>query len=141
MSEEIQKSPSLQGTAVLLVDDSEENRFLLANFMKKVDCAFDSAENGKIGLEMFKRGNYDLVLMDMQMPVMDGYMATAEIRKWEKSKEKKEIPIIAFTAHASKEEVDKCNQAGCNGYISKPIKKKPLLEAVEKFLSSGLDQA
>ncbi|MBE9536971.1 MAG: response regulator [Proteobacteria bacterium] len=118
---------------MLVVDDSEDNRLLLKTFLKKSHCNTDMAENGEVAVQMFISGKYDIVLMDMQMPVMDGYTATAEIRKWEKENGRDETPIIAFTAHALKEEVDKCLKAGCTGHIAKPAKKKEILAVVSKF--------
>jgi len=74
------------------------------------------------------------VLMDVQMPVMDGHKATRTIRAWEKKEHKVSTPIIALTAHASKEEIEKCNAAGCNMHMSKPVKKKTLLDALHKYI-------
>ncbi len=92
------------------------------------------AENGIEGLEKFKRNKYDLVFMDIQMPKMDGYTATREIRKWEKENELEPTPIIALTAHALKEEGIKSIEAGCNAHLTKPIKKKTLLRALEEYV-------
>jgi CheY-like chemotaxis protein len=91
------------------------------------------AENGEEAFENFMVEKYDLVLMDMQMPVMDGYEATRIIRRWEKDKNQKETPIIAFTAHALKEEVQVCLDAGCTGHLAKPVKKKDLIEAIRSY--------
>ena len=74
------------------------------------------AEYGAEAIRMVRENEYDAVLMDMQMPVMDGYEATKVIRSWEKDKNMKETPIIAFTAHALKEEVERCLEAGCHRY-------------------------
>ncbi len=81
-------------------------------------------------MEKFKSGRYDLVLMDMQMPVMDGYTATRTIREWESQSGLKPTPIIALTAFALKEEMQKSLDAGCNAHLTKPIKKATLLEAI-----------
>ena len=91
------------------------------------------AENGAVAVEKFKSGNYDLVLMDVQMPVMDGYAATREIRKWEQEQGKKQTPIIALTAHAMKEDVQKSLDAGCTDHLTKPIKRATLMEVVQKY--------
>jgi len=76
--------------------------------------------------------------MDMRMPVMDGYTATGEIRKWEKSNKKDAIPIIALTAHALVEDKQKCLDAGCTDYLSKPIKKEDLLRKISEY--SGISE-
>jgi CheY-like chemotaxis protein len=96
----------------------------------------DIAENGAIAVEKFKAGKYDLVLMDVQMPVMDGYTATREIRTWEREQGRKETPIIALTAHAMKEDLQKSIEAGCTDHLTKPIKRATLMEAVQKYVQS-----
>lgn len=86
-------------------------------------------------MEKFVSGNYDLVLMDMRMPVMDGYTATREIRKWEKETDKDATPIIALTAHALVEDKQKCLDAGCTEYLSKPLKKAAFLDKISDYAS------
>ena len=88
------------------------------------------AENGQIAVEKFREKPYDLVLMDMNMPVMDGYTATMTIRQWEEQEGSPPTPIIALTAFALKEDEQKSIAAGCNAHLTKPIKKKILLEAL-----------
>jgi CheY-like chemotaxis protein len=117
----------------LLVEDNPDNRLLIKAFLKKCPFEMDDAENGKQAVEKFKSNKYDLVLMDMQMPVMDGYSATRLIREWEKQNDKKEIPIIALTAYAMKEDKERTIEAGCSDYLAKPIKKEKLLEAIRKL--------
>ena len=118
---------------ILLVDDSEDNRLLITSYLKKTPHTVDVAENGAIALEKYVAGAYDLVLMDMQMPVMDGYTATREIRQLEKQKGNAETPIVALTAYALKEDTQKSLDAGCNEHLTKPIKKAKLLEALAEF--------
>ena len=120
---------------ILLVEDAEENRLLVKNFLKGTPYTIDEAENGEIAFEMFTDNEYDLVVMDMQMPVMDGYEATKIIRKWEREKERRRTPIIAFTAHALKEEIEKCIRSGCDCHIAKPIKKNLLLEIINSYVN------
>ena len=86
-----------------------------------------------MAVEKFNAGTYDLVLMDMQMPVMDGYMATRKIRELEKEKGVSNTPIIALTAYATKEETQKSLDAGCDLHLTKPIKKATLLETLRKY--------
>lgn len=118
---------------ILLAEDSEDNRLLVKNFLKDTPHRLDMAENGEKALEMFTANEYDLVFMDMQMPVMDGYSATRAIRGWEGRNEKKAIPLIAFTAHAMNEEVEKCLKAGCTAHLPKPVKKKELIETIKSY--------
>ena len=118
---------------ILLVEDNPDNRMLIKAYIKKTPYSLDEAENGSIALELFKQNNYDLVLMDVQMPVMDGHEATRLIREWEKTNDKSRTKIISLTAHAIREEIDKCMAAGCDSHLSKPIKKATLLSAIEEL--------
>ncbi len=118
---------------ILLVEDSEDNRLLIQTYLKKTVHSLDTAENGAIAVEKFKHGKYDLVLMDMQMPVMDGYSATREIRLYERDQGLKEIPIIALTAYALKGDEKKSLDAGCTAHLTKPIKKAKLLEFLSQY--------
>ena len=118
---------------ILLVEDNDDNRLLLLYYLKKTPHHVDVAENGAIAVEKVATGKYDLVLMDVQMPVMDGYTATAEIRKLETTKGLKRTPVIALTANAMKEDEQKSREAGCDGHLTKPIRKDVLLEAIEKY--------
>jgi signal transduction histidine kinase/CheY-like chemotaxis protein len=135
--ETFQKEPEQgKGRTILLVDDNQDNRMLFKAYLKKTAYEIDEAENGKIAVEMFRQKRYDLVFMDMQMPVLDGYSATRAIRDWESGNSMPATPVIALTAHASREEIDKCLAAGCNSHLSKPIKKSTLLESLELLLPS-----
>ena len=122
---------------ILLVEDTVDNQFLFRAYLKSTPWNLDMAENGAIGVEKFKAGKYDLVLMDMHMPVMDGYTATREIRKWEKEKGVKATPIIALTAYALKEELRKSIEAGCNDHITKPVKKEKLIESIQEHFNAS----
>jgi len=125
----------LRPLRILFVEDSPDNRLLIQSYLKKTPYQLDIAENGQIAVERFISGKYDLVLMDMQMPVMDGYTATREIRKWENQKGVKATPVIALTAYATKEEEQKSLDAGCNAHLVKPIKKANLMEAILEYAS------
>lgn len=116
--------------AILLVEDLEDNRDLIALFLKGMPYQLDMAENGAAGVQKFQSGTYGLVLMDIQMPVMDGYQATSTIRAWERSQGHEATPIIALTANAFKDDIDKSLAAGCTAHLTKPIKKQTLLEAI-----------
>ena len=125
-----------KGKRLLLVDDNQDNRMLIKAYLKKTAYEIDEAENGQMAVEMFQNNKYDLIFMDIQMPVMDGYAATRSIRNMERENQLPATPVIALTAHASREEIDKCTDAGCNSHLSKPVKKSTLLEALESCLSA-----
>jgi len=123
-----------KGKRILLVDDNQDNRMLFKAYLKNTAYEIDEAENGQTAVEMFQQKKYDLIFMDMQMPVLDGYGATRVIREWEADNKKTATPVIALTAHASRDEVDKCIAAGCNLHLSKPVKKSTLLETLTTIL-------
>ncbi len=108
---------------ILLADDSEDNRFLIAEYLKRSPCILDLAENGEIALGMMKSRHYDLVLMDAHMPVMDGFDATKAMRAWERSRETPPMPILALTADAFKEAAGQSTAAGFTAHLTKPIAK------------------
>lgn len=112
---------------ILLVDDSEVNRILVHEYLKNFDYKIIDATDGSVALEKVKHERFDIILMDMQMPVMDGYTATTEIRKYEFEEHLPHTPIIAVTAYALKEEQDKSLAVGCDQHLSKPITKKELI--------------
>jgi CheY-like chemotaxis protein len=116
---------------VLLVDDNEDNRMLILSYLKKSPYKIEVAENGKIAVDKIQAGaHYDVIFMDMQMPVMDGITATQQIRAWEASHGKPRVTILALTANALKDEVGRCLEAGCDAHVAKPIKKMVLLKAL-----------
>lgn len=126
--DEIIKSAHLNDLRVLLVEDSLENQLVVQNFLETAGASVDVASNGLQGVEMAEQGNHELIIMDIQMPVMDGYTAASLLR--DKGFQK---PIIAFTAHAFEEEKQKCLQIGFTDFISKPIRKSDLLHCVSKY--------
>ena len=119
---------------ILLVEDNVDNQKLGSTILEKAGFIVDVAENGAEGVEAVQRVHYDLILMDVYMPVMDGFEATEQIRAWERFQKQEPIPIIALTAHAVEGYRDKCLQHDMNDYVTKPVKKKVLLEAVEKWI-------
>ena len=122
---------------VLLADDSPDNRLLIRAYLKKTPYALDEAENGQIAYDQFLTGRYDVVLMDIQMPVLDGYSAVRMIRDFEKNQRRKRTPIIALTASALDDAVRKAKDAGCDMHVSKPVKKAILLEAIANSIESA----
>ncbi len=122
-----------QAFHILLVEDSADNRLLVEAFLKKTLYKLDMAENGEIAVEKFRTNRYDLILMDMQMPVMDGYQATQTIREWERRHGLAHTPVVALTAYAQPEDTARMRDFGCDAQLTKPIKKKVLLQAIEQF--------
>ncbi|MBF0159655.1 MAG: PAS domain-containing protein [Magnetococcales bacterium] len=118
---------------ILVAEDAEENRMIIEAFLKQTPHRLIFAENGAIAFERFKESVFDLVLMDVQMPVMDGMSAARAIRKWEMEQNRPPTPIVALTAYALKEEISKVIEAGCDAHIAKPVKKKRLLEALVEY--------
>jgi CheY-like chemotaxis protein len=127
-----------QSLRILLVEDAADNRLLIQAYLKHTAHRLDMAENGEIACGKFKVGRYDLVLMDMQMPVMDGYTATQAIREWEMANHRPPTPIIALTAHALKGDEEKSLTAGCTAHLTKPIKKATLLAAILEHARSPM---
>jgi signal transduction histidine kinase/DNA-binding response OmpR family regulator len=118
---------------ILLVEDSSDNQLLIQTYLKQTSHRIDLAENGLVAVQKFQNGHYDLVLMDMQMPIMDGLTATRTIREWERHEGVSRTPIIALTALALKEESAKILEAGCNAHMTKPIKKSTLLDILTAY--------
>ena len=121
-----------RGLRILLAEDSLDNVLLIQSYLKPSGYSVDLAGNGEVALRKFISGTYDVVLMDVQMPVMDGYSATRRIRQWEGENRARPVPILALTAHALPEEVQKSLDAGCTAHLTKPIRKATLLHAIEE---------
>jgi len=129
----IQKNyQSIRGLEVLLVEDFSANQRMLRRFLTPYDMSIDIAENGKVALEKYLKKKYDIILMDIQMPVMDGIQATQAIREIEKNKKHQKTPIIALTAHALSGDGDHFMRHGMDGYISKPYRVNDLLDTMEE---------
>jgi PAS domain S-box-containing protein len=106
---------------ILLAEDNAINRRVATGMLERLGCEVDCVNNGKLAVDAFERGRYDMILMDVQMPEMDGYRATAEIREKEQVAGT-HIPIIAMTAHAMHIDRRRCLEAGMDGYLPKPVK-------------------
>jgi PAS domain S-box-containing protein len=125
-----------EGVHVLIAEDNLLNQKLALKMMEKLGCRADLAGNGREALRMIERDRYDLVFMDCQMPDMDGYEASAIIRRREKESGG-HLPIIAMTAHAMTGDRDKCIKAGMDDYISKPIRREEILQAISRWVQKG----
>ena len=125
---------------ILLVEDAEENREVIAMFLEGGRYQVDRAENGAVGVERFLESHYDLVLMDIHMPVMDGHQATIAIRQWERERGQLSTPIIALTADAFPEDVDLALDAGCTAHMAKPVRKAALLKAISTHTAPESNQ-
>lgn len=121
----------IKNKKILVVDDSVDNQLLLKIHLDKINANVILANDGKEGIAKALSENPDLILMDMQMPIKDGYLATQELRNQNFTK-----PIIALTANAMLEDRNRCLQAGCNDYLTKPIEVNDLYHALAKFLKS-----
>lgn len=136
-----EKIPTLEYTKILYVEDNMVNQKLMSQFFNKYKVDFDIANHGLDALEKFKKGHYDLIFMDLQMPVMDGYEATEKIRAIDES-----VMIFAMTAYTTKDVKEKCLEVGMNDYISKPVDLKYLsailgLELEEKIHRKKLNDS
>ena len=118
---------------ILLVEDSPDNQVLIQSYLKNTSHRLDLADNGQIGVAKFQNGHYDLILMDMQMPVMDGLTATRTVRRWEQEQGLPAVQIVALTALALKEESARIFEAGCNAHMTKPLKRTTLLELLSAY--------
>ena len=118
---------------ILLVEDNKINQLLAVKILEKLSFNVEIAENGQLAVEAFESGTYDLILMDCQMPVLDGYEATKQIRLLEKNKAS--TPIIGLTANAMKGDREACIDSGMNDYVTKPIDVKFLQNTLAKWLN------
>ena len=121
----------LRGARVLLVEDNELNREVALGLLSDADLSIDVAENGQVAVQMTATEKYDLVLMDMQMPVMDGIAATRAIRS---NAELRTLPIIAMTANVMAHDIEQCVEAGMNDHVAKPIDPDALFAALLRWI-------
>ncbi len=121
---------------VLLAEDTRANQKLVLYILGKRGHSVDIAENGLKALDLLRAADYDVILMDVQMPELDGFRATQEVRKMADVR-KSRVPIIALTAYAMKGDREQCLAAGMDGYLSKPISPQDLLDAIENAVQSS----
>lgn len=123
------KKVELNGLSILLIEDNEMNRMVAQNTLQYYECTVTEANNGMEAISILKNKNFDIILMDLQMPEMDGYETTEIIR----NDFKLSTPIIALTANAFKAEIEKCKNAGMNDYVTKPFDEATLLNTIAKY--------
>jgi len=115
---------------ILVVEDVDTNKIFFDAALRRTKAKILWAKDGQEAIDIFKANRIDLVLMDLQLPVMDGYTATREIKKINK-----EVPVIAQTAHVMSGEREKCLEAGCDDYLAKPIRLQILIDTLSKYLN------
>lgn len=130
----INEIKTLSGSKILLVEDNEINKEIIIDLLADSGIIIDIASNGLEAIKKFKENSYELIFMDIQMPILDGYEATKEIRKLNQI-----IPIIALTANAMKEDIEKTKLVGMNKHLNKPIDIEKLFETLLEFLSKKTD--
>ncbi|MBF0125827.1 MAG: response regulator [Magnetococcales bacterium] len=126
-------APPARGLRLLLAEDIEENQVLFEAYFKKTPHRLVMVNDGMEAVERVARETFDVVIMDVQMPRMDGYTATRRIRRWEAERNRPPMKIIALTAHAMEGEIIRSREAGCDLYLAKPISRKILLEVLEQI--------
>lgn len=137
--EEQLSTPKYTNTRVLAVDDIKINMMLLVKVLNKFGCTVDIANNGLEALAAAKKSEYDIIFMDCQMPEMDGYEATRQIREYEMGIKRRHTPIIAITADAMKGNDERCYAAGMDGYLNKPFKEPHIANMLGRFIKTGED--
>ncbi len=128
--EKPKKKDNKETNRILLVEDNFANRYVIKEMLKEYNLQIDEAENGKEAIEKLKSDSYDLILLDIQMPVMDGYETFKKIRE----ELKLNTPVIALTAKALKDEVDEFKELGFDGILIKPIVYQKFIETLQKFI-------
>jgi two-component system sensor histidine kinase/response regulator len=131
---ELTSTPRARRTKILLAEDNAEIAWILRTQIEGTAYQVDVAPDGAAAVNLFRLGDYDLVLMDIQMPGYDGYGATRAIRAWEREHGLKRTPIVAVTAFAHEEDPQKSLRAGLDGYLVKPIEKDKLLAVIGRYL-------
>src|SRR5206468_5795793 len=117
------------GGRLLLAEDGRDNQRLISTHLRNAGADVVIADNGRIAVDLATTQRFDLILMDMQMPEMDGYAATSELRR-----RGMVLPVVALTAHAMAEDRTRCLAAGCTDYLTKPVDKELLLATVQSYL-------
>ena len=132
VTEKTSPSKALKDLKILLVDDSPDNRMLISLYLTKEEALVTQAFSGAEAIELAMREHFDVVLMDIQMPILDGHQTTRKLRELGYR-----MPIVALTAHAMKEEREKAKQSGFTEFLTKPINRVELVEVLKRFLPRG----
>ena len=127
------KSPLAGKIHILIVEDNRINQIVARNILAEAGFTSDIAQNGIEACSAVRNRKYDIVMMDCQMPEMDGFEATRLIRNWERERGRKRLPIIALTANAVKEDIQKCLDSGMDAYCSKPINPQVMIQMIEEW--------
>ena len=125
-------APAGRALRVLLVEDSAQSRMLIQAYLKDTPHELESVESGEAAIDACRTGDFDVVLMDVGLPGMDGYAATRLIRQWESAGGRQPLPIVALTAHAFAEDVERSVSAGCTEHLAKPVRRAVLLEVLDR---------
>lgn len=133
--------PATPPPRLLLVDDNRDNLTLIRLYLESDHYHIDEAENGAEAVERFAAAPYNLVLMDLEMPVVDGYEATRRIRELERRRGDAPTPILALTAHALEEHRLRCEQAGFTDFLAKPVRKAAVLRTLLQYLGPAGESA
>jgi len=126
-----------EGLCVLLVEDNPINRKVATRLLERQGHRVVPAENGRLAVQTLDQGKFDVILMDVQMPEMDGFAATAAIRDRESSDGATRLPIVAVTAHAMKGDRERCLAAGMDSYVTKPVHAAELFTAIEEAIDAA----
>lgn len=129
-----QQGVRLDGLRVLIVDDAPDNRLLVSRFLQLAGAEIETASDGAHGIGLALAGHFDVILMDIQMPSMDGYEAVRRLRAHDYTQ-----PIIALTAHAMRHERDRCLTNGFDAYLTKPIARLDLLKTIRSLANGESD--
>lgn len=130
--------PDLGNMRILYADDEEANRLLMQKYLERCRCTLDVCENGELAVARCKTVSYDLVLLDMKMPVMDGLSASRAIRAWEAEHGMRPVPLLALTGDGSSENIKACRDAGCTSLLTKPFRREPFLKTIGSYAPGGM---
>ena len=126
---------------MLLVEDNEVNQLVARRLLEHMGVTVVTARNGHEALEKIRQRDFDCILMDVQMPVMDGLEATRALRQWERERGRAPIPVVALTANAMDEERDRCMVAGMNAHLAKPIEMNELRDLLLRWTAQPQPQS
>ena len=132
---------SFEGLSILVAEDEAINRLYLTQLLKNRTCTVTAVGNGREAADAAQANRFDLILMDLSMPILDGLDATRMIREWENQHDIPSQPIIALTAHAYPEHLERCREAGMDGYVAKPYTEASLTAEIERVISESISGA